>query len=289
MRRRALWALPAVTILLASCSGNAGEAIKSAASGIGSSVSVSVPVGTPSLSPRPTRTPEQSVTESPSVEKPTPSATPTATEKPSPTKEPSPTTQPSATEQPSPTTIAPTQTAEPSPVASASVPAGTASTSTSTAWLWLLLALALLAVVVFFVIRARRSPLAAWRAKATDAAASGTSLFQRLAAELATASVQGPPADRFAESTRQVDLLAGRLAELAAVPGEAAAASPLADLREALDGLRSSMGAFQALHVSPEDAVRRAQQSLALFETALERFRGSIEPPVSPTESSSGF
>ena len=84
-----------------------------------------------------------------------------------------------------------------------------------------------------------------------------------------------------------MDLLAGQLAELAAVPGEAAAASPLADLRRRLDALRSSMGAFQAGDVLPEEAISRAQQSLALFETAAERFRGSIAPAVS-TESSSG-
>jgi hypothetical protein len=87
-----------------------------------------------------------------------------------------------------------------------------------------------------------------------------------------------------------VELDAGQLAELAAVPGEAAAMSPLADLRSQLDGLRSSMGAFQAVDVSPENAVQGAQQSLALFETSLERFRGSIAPaaPPEPAQAPSG-
>jgi hypothetical protein len=149
-------------------------------------------------------------------------------------------------------------------------------------WLWVVLALAVVGVAAYLLIRSRRSPEKAWHEDAVRAVSLGTSLFQDLAADLATASVHGPPAGGFPERSRAIDVLAGQLATLAAGQGEPAAATPLAGLRDDLDGLRSAVRAFEGAQVVPQDAVQQASQRLALFETSLQRFAGSIGPPSEP-------
>ena len=106
----------------------------------------------------------------------------------------------------------------------------------------------------------------------------GTSLFQGLAVDLTTASAQGPPARGFPERSRSIDVLAGRLAQLAAGQGIPAAAAPLAELREEVDGLRTALRALEGPQAS-EDSVQRATQRLGLFEGALQRFEQSLVPP----------
>jgi len=128
--------------------------------------------------------------------------------------------------------------------------------------------------------RARRSPIAAWRAKATDAVAAGSTLFQGLAGDLATASAQGPPPHGFPERSQQIDLLAGQLAELSAGQGDPAAAAPLAGLRDEVDELRTAIRALETPQAAPQEAVQHATQRLGLFETALQRFEQSLEPPA---------
>jgi len=141
-----------------------------------------------------------------------------------------------------------------------------------------LFGLAALALIVYLVMRARRSPLTAWRAKATDAVTQGTSLFQGLAGDLATASAQGPPAHGFPERSQQIDVLAGQLAELSAGQGDPAAATPLAGLRDEVDELRAAVRALETPHAAPQEAVQHATQRLGLFETALQRFEQSLKP-----------
>jgi hypothetical protein len=141
-----------------------------------------------------------------------------------------------------------------------------------------LLGLALVALVVYFVMRARRSPLDAWRAKASDAVAAGSTLFQGLGGDLATASAQGPPLHGFPERSQQIDVLAGQLAELAAGQGDPAAAAPLSGLRDEVDELRAAVRALETPQAAPQEAVQHATQRLGLFETALQRFDQSLKP-----------
>ncbi len=131
------------------------------------------------------------------------------------------------------------------------------------------------------MIRSRRSPLEAWRTKAREAAALGTSLFQSLAADLTTASAQGPPKGGFPQRTQEIDVLAGQLAELAAGQGDPAAATPLAGLRDELDELRTAIRALEGPIAAPQEAVQHATQRLGQFEAALQRFEQSLNPPPS--------
>jgi len=142
-----------------------------------------------------------------------------------------------------------------------------------------LLGLAAVALIVYLVMRSRKSPLDAWRAKATDAVAQGTSLFQALAGDLATASAQGPPAHGYPGRSQQIDVLAGQLAELAAGQGDPAAAAPLSGLRDEVDELRAAVRALETPQAAPQEAVQHATQRLGLFETALQRFEQSLKPP----------
>ena len=112
------------------------------------------------------------------------------------------------------------------------------------------------------------------------AVASGASLFQGLAADLATASVHGPPAGGFPERSQAIDILAGHLAELAAGQGDPAAATPLAGLREDLDGLRAAIRALEGTTPAAPEVVQQAQQRLAVFETSLQRFERSLGSPT---------
>ena len=144
--------------------------------------------------------------------------------------------------------------------------------------LWVLLALAVIALIAYLIIRSRRSPLEVWRTKARETASLGTSLFQGLAADLATASAQGPPRGGYPQRAQTIDVLAGQLAELAAGQGDPAAATPLAGLRDELDELRTAVRALEGPVAAPQDAVQHATQRLGQFEAALQRFEQSLNP-----------
>jgi hypothetical protein len=140
------------------------------------------------------------------------------------------------------------------------------------------LGLALIAVVAYLVIRSRKSPLEMWRAKAREASTLGTSLFQGLAADLATAAAQGPPREGFPQRMQTIDVLAGQLAELASGQGDPAAATSLSGLRDELDELRTAIRGLEGPVADPQGAVQQATQRLGRFETALQRFEQSVHP-----------
>jgi hypothetical protein len=119
---------------------------------------------------------------------------------------------------------------------------------------------------------------------ATSTVAECESLFLRISADLGRVNIAGAVPVSLTESQRQLDVLAGRLAELARDPGHISAQAPLAELRETVDGLRLSLKGFGGAHVSLADTLSRASAELSTFEAAAMRFRDQIEPPAPGTK-----
>ena len=269
--------------ILASCSGNIGNGSRTPSisrpgnlpSGSGLPTLSRTPgIGTPT-NEVPTEAPATTAapTTAPPTETQTPSSKPSKspTQPPSPTTQPPPTSQPPSTSQPSlsPTTVGPAST-------SASAAPAEESSGTSP-WLWVVLALIAAGIVAFFLLRGRQNP---WTALAKSAVTDGEALYERIAADLSRINIEGSVPESLAESQRTLDVLAGRLAELARDPGHINAQPSLATLRQEVDGLRVALQGLGGVQVNLAEALPDASRRLTSYEGAVRAFRDQIEPPA---------
>ena len=95
-------------------------------------------------------------------------------------------------------------------------------------------------------------------------------MYERLAAELALASIDDAIPEGLTESERLLQVLAGQLAVMATSPVDSRTRLALADLREELEGLRSALRTMES-STRPQTTIPR--RHLVIFEVALRTFR----------------
>jgi hypothetical protein len=147
---------------------------------------------------------------------------------------------------------------------------------------------AVLAAIGSVILRLARwkRPFRGWRGEAGQAVNTCQHLYDRLAADLAAARFGGRTPSSLGESLRLVDVLAGRLAELASGPGYPQIQAALADLRDEVERLRTCLQSIGASGAGPAGdadqarAVKECGRQLVVFETALRTFRDRVGPPV---------
>ena len=153
-------------------------------------------------------------------------------------------------------------------------PTGDASTNRDvTVALWLMLVLGALVLVTAGRWYRRRKRRPSFEELASRAVQCGELLYQRLAAELALASIDGAIPQGLKESERMLDMLAGQLAAMAASPVASATTLALEDLREEVDNLRSALRRIEASPAQVQTKIPATHRQLVIFEVALRTFR----------------
>jgi len=312
--RYAFLVLVGSLVLLASCSGEAGDAIRSRASDAIASASVSVP-SLPSRSDRPTgptgETGEPVAPTGPTGETgepvaPTGPTAPTGETGPAaPTGEtgnegPTAPTGPTGPTAPAGETGVTGPTAPTAPTGATgptaptgetgATPSGAAETSTGLPWPWLVVGLLVLAGVATALLL-RRSSIAkartAWRVQARSVGTDARALHGRVASELPVVrSGAALPATLWAEVEPAFTALAESLRQLQADAPDEASRTAAQDLFLATDGVRSST---LLVHEATGDAeVRRGlgetlAERLAAMDASIARFGVAVDPGSVPS------
>jgi len=171
----------------------------------------------------------------------------------------------------------PTRPAGQSPAAAAS-PESTAATSnpaSSLLWLWILLAVVALIIIGYLIARSRRGPKPGdiWQARAIDAYAKGSALYDAMElAEAPGALVAQDAAARWADIQRRSDDLAQTLYGMREAAPDEDKRMRTDDVLVALQGVRSVMAAERGADVSqvpPPDLVRSRLMSFGASLQAL--------------------
>jgi len=171
----------------------------------------------------------------------------------------------------------PTRPAGQTPAAAAS-PESTAATSSGSSllWLWILLAaLALIIIIAFLIARSRRGPKPGeiWQARAIDAYAKGSALYDAMElAEAPGALVAQDAAARWADIQRRADDLAQALYAMREAAPDEDKRMRSDDVLVALQSVRSAMAAERGTDVSqvpPPDLVRSRLMSFGASLQAL--------------------
>lgn len=169
-------------------------------------------------------------------------------------------------------------------------PSGTAQAGTSFPWPWLLIGvLAVAAIVAALLVRrsSMRKGLEAWRTRARSVGTDARALHGRIASELPVVrSGAALPVTLWAEVEPSFAALEERLRQLQTDAPDEASRIAAQDLFLASDGVRSST---LLLHEASADAeVRRGlgetlAERLAAMDTAIARFGAAVDPGATPT------
>jgi Protein of unknown function (DUF1180) len=230
-RAAAIALCASAALLLASCSEEARDAIRSSVSDAVSSVSVSPP-SLPSVSgaPEPTEEPTEEQTEEQTE----------ATEEP--TEE-----QTEATEEPDGSTGA----------------GGSDRTDTSSTWIWILVAIAAIVLALILArMASRRREARAWRSRAVGVSSQGLALHDRVAAELAMGTHATMSSARWTDVETSIDRLATDVNQLAATAPAESHRSTIRDVSAALDGLRSGVLLQRSAQTGDQPSRELATQTL---------------------------
>ncbi len=247
-------------LLLASCSEESRDDIRSSVSDAISSASVSPP-SLPSVSadPEPSEEPTEEPTEEPSEE---------PTEEP--TEEPSEEPTAESTQEP---------TEEPIEEAAGSTSAGE---STTSPWIWVLVAIAAIVVALLLArMASRRREARAWRSRALAVSSQGLALHDRVAAELAMGTPATMSSTRWTDVESSIDRLATDVNQLAATATSESDRLVIRDVSASIDGLRSAVllqrSAESGDEASRELAAQTLRERIGAFSGALRALQIKLE------------
>lgn len=168
---------------------------------------------------------------------------------------------------------------EPATSAAAESPAASSGSGSDLLWLWIVLgALVLIGIIVLAVRSGRRGPKPAevWQARAVDAYAKGSALYDAMQmAEAPGALVAQDAAARWADIQRRADDLGQALYAMREAAPDEDKRMRTADVLAALQSVRSVMAAERGTDVTRVPPPEMVRSRLMAFSAALQGLRGT--------------
>ena len=168
---------------------------------------------------------------------------------------------------------------EPATSAAAESPAASSSSGSNLIWLWIVLgALLLIGIIVLIARSGRRGPKPAevWQARAVDAYAKGSALYDAMRmAEAPGALVAQDAAARWADIQRRADDLGQALYAMREAAPDEDKRMRTADVLAALQSVRSVMAAERGTDVTRVPPPEMVRSRLMAFSAALQGLRGA--------------